>query len=179
MVVCKSGDAGLQKQMEQIYNDTYDYILKYVVRKCKNPSDIHDIVQNIYIKFYDKLVKGVTIEEPRRYLTQIAKNEVIDHYRVWGRESKLIPVFSKDEEENFNDIEKELSVTFDDPAPEILDELWQYLQSRDPLTFKIFVLHFHYDMKIDDVANSLEVTPSMVKNRLYRTIKEVREKYNI
>ena len=179
MVVCKTGDAESQKKMEQIYNDTYDYILKYVVRKCKNQSDIHDIMQNIYIKFYDKLVRGTVIEEPRRYLTKIAQNEVVDHYRVWGRDSKLIPVFSKDEEENFNDIEKELSVEFDNPTPEILDELWEFLQGRDPLTFKIFVLHFRYDMKIDDVAESLEITPSMVKNRLYRTIKEVREKYNI
>ena len=169
-------EKNLAEEMTRIYNETYDDVLKYVVCKCKNPSDISDIMQNVYMKFYNRLSRS-DIAQPSHYLIKIAKHEIFSHYKIWDLDQKNIPVFSENEEDNFNDIEYELSLEFSDSTPEIYGELWQFIENCDELTFKIFILHFQYDMKIDDVAEQLGVSPSTVKNRLYRTIKQLRAKY--
>lgn len=177
-VVCLT-DATLEEKMTQIYSDTYDRVLHYVVRKCKNPSDIPDIMQNTYMKFYKRLKKCEDIKNPEHYLLKIAKGEVCGHYRTWYAEVKNVPLFSKDEEDDFGDIEKELQCELQGNDTEICDELWDTIKSGDPLTLRIFILYFEYDEKIDDISKILHVNPSTVKNRLYRTLKQVREKQDI
>ena len=172
-------DAELNAKMTQIYDATYENVLKYVVCKCKNSSDIPDIMQNVYMKFFSRLKNHTDIEQPEHYLIKIAKHEIFNHYKLWNLDLKNIPVFSKTEEDNFGDIEDELSFELPESVTGIHSEMWQFIQSCDSLTFKIFVLHFRYDIKIDDIAEALSVSPSMVKNRLYRTIKQLREKYQI
>ena len=36
------------KEFEQIYNDTYDNVLKYVICKSNNLNDVDDIIQETY-----------------------------------------------------------------------------------------------------------------------------------
>jgi len=172
-------DTELNNKMTQIYDNTYNNVLKYVVCKSKNPSDIPDIVQNVYMKFYNKLKTGVDIEQPEHYIIKIAQNEIFNHYKVWKLDSKNIPVFSKTEDDSFSEIEDELTIDLPESSSEKCDELWKFIQNRDELTFKIFVLYFQYDMKIDDIAKNLEINPSAVKNKLYRTLKQLRAEYNI
>ena len=40
------------KLFEQIYNETYNNTLKYIVCKCNNLNDIDDIIQDTYLEFF-------------------------------------------------------------------------------------------------------------------------------
>lgn len=174
--------AKLEEQMTRIYHSTYPDVHKYVVSKSKSPSDIPDIIQNIYIKFYKRLEKRPDIEQPGHYIMKIAKGEIAEHYRGWYRDAGNIPAFSPNEENDFEgigDIEAELSAELSDFDSELVADLWDFIKSRDSLTFQIFVLHFQYDRTLEDVAKDLNIKLSTVKNRLYRTIKLVRERYHM
>ena len=56
-------------------------------------------------------------------------------------------------------------------------ELLLYIKQKDLITAKVFYLYYTLDMKLSDIATELNITESNVKNRLYRTIKELRKKY--
>ena len=42
-------------EFSKIYDETYNDVLRYVVCKCSNISDVEDIIQNIYLDVYKKL----------------------------------------------------------------------------------------------------------------------------
>ena len=170
----------LEREFNGIYDSTYNDIYKYVLSKARNVGDIDDIVQNVYLNLYNRLKKGGEIKEPVKYLVKTAKHEVYKNYRIVDRLAKNIPVFSKSEDENFENLELEL---LNEEANEIsgliLDEVWKFLRNGDVLTYKIFVLYFEYEEKLCDIAKILEVKESTVKNRLFRTLRIIREKYDV
>jgi RNA polymerase sigma-70 factor (ECF subfamily) len=170
----------LEREFNGIYDSTYSDIYKYVLSKARNIGDIDDIVQNIYINFYNRLKKGVEIKEPVKYLVKTAKHEVYKNYRVFDRLAKHVPVFSKSEDENYDNFELELlNEEKDEISGLILEEVWKFLKSGDVMTYKIFVLYFEYEEKLCDIAKILAVKESTVKNRLFRTLKIIREKYDV
>ena len=172
----------LEREFNDIYDASYTHVYKYVLSKARNSGDIADIVQNVYINLYNRLRKGGQIKEPLKYLIKSAKHEVYKNYRLADRLAMNIPVFSKREsdDENFDNLELELlSEEKDEINGLILDEVWKFLKHGDILTYKIFILYFEYDEKLCDIAEILEVKESTVKNRLFRTLKIIREQYNV
>lgn len=160
--------------LRNIYDETYDDILRYIISKCNNIEDVQDIIQNVYFNFY-KAIQKREILEPKRYLIRIARNEIYKTYGLLSLAKNNIPVFSL----GFEKTEKEfdsstLSFKENYDSSLICDEIYDYLQKNDELTFKIFLLHFKCDMKIKDISTKLKIKESTVKNRLYRTLKELK-----
>ena len=172
--------AELNQKFTEIYNSTYDGIFRYVLSKCRNSGDIPDIIQNTYLNLYTRMSRGADIKEPIKYLVKTAKHELYKIYGAWNLSSKNIPVYSKTEDENFEDIERELlTVEADEINSLLCGEIWKHIKNSDILTYKIFVLYFQYGEKLRDIAEILKVTESTVKNRLFRTLKQIKEKYNV
>ena len=172
----------LEREFNSIYESTYSNIYKYVLSKVRNAGDIDDIVQIIYISLYKRLKKSGEIKEPLKYLVKSAKHEIYKNYRLADRLAGNIPVFSQreSEDENFDNLELELlSEEKGEINGLILDEVWKFLKNGDVLTYKIFILYFEHEEKLSDIAKILKVKESTVKNRLFRTLKKIREDYNV
>lgn len=157
-----------EEKLKDIYDETYDDALKYVVSKCRNIEYVQDIIQNSYFNFY-KAMDKVEIKDYRKYLFKIIKNEIFKTYGVMGVLKNNIPMFSLNEEANI-----ELRENMDIDSKVFCDGIYDYLKEKDILTFKIFILYFKFDMRIIDISKKLKISESNVKNRLYRTIKELK-----
>ena len=53
-------------------------------------------------------------------------------------------------------------------------EVWEYLKKKDLETAKIFYLHFSEALKISEIAEKMQISQSSVKNKIYRTLKEMK-----
>ena len=58
------------------------------------------------------------------------------------------------------------------------EEIWYYLNNKNLMTSKIFYLYFCLDMKISEIAKELNLKESTVKNKIYRTLKELKNKFS-
>lgn len=167
-----------QRYFTELYDTTYREMLRYVVTRCRNVGDIPDLLQNIYLNFYRRLLRFGPdhFTEPRGYLFRIARDELFRHYRRAGRESASAAA-PPGEEEGAG--ETDASFLTEETAEDHLlcDEIWEDLKSRDLLTFRIFYLYFVSGSKLEEIAAELKVGPSTVKNRLYRTLHEIRSKF--
>ena len=93
------------KLFEQIYNETYNNTLKYIVCKCNNLNDIDDIIQDTYLEFFRVLKNGKKINDKKAYIITIAKNKIIEYYKT-NEKLKTFSIFqNKDEEENIIDLD--------------------------------------------------------------------------
>ena len=51
-----------KSEFHEIYNKTYNSILKFIAVKCQNVEDINDILQDTYTELYKILNKRTIIE---------------------------------------------------------------------------------------------------------------------
>lgn len=183
MVISEGGFFLKVMQLEDLlindYNDTYDHIYRYVISKCRNINDANDLIQNIYLNYYKRLKSKGPVDDPKSYLTKIARNELNKHYGLLNIIKNHIPVFSICNDEDFSSFEADLhkNINVDDTI--LCDEIWSYLEKGDVLILKIFTLYFISDLKIKDISKTLNISESTVKNKLYRTMKQINNIFNL
>lgn len=164
------------KLFDEIYDETYNDILKYVVLRSNNLEDAQDIVQNTYIALFKQMFKKKDIQDSTSYLKGIASHKVMDYYRFKYR-AKIVSLFEKKDESatildfvpSEEDIEK---ITI---RKENVENIWSFLKTKKTVISKIFFLYYYCDETIDEIANDLSLTSSNVKNHLYRTLKELKD----
>ena len=93
------------KAFEQIYNETYNDVLKFVICKCSNLDDVDDIIQETYLEFYKILQSEKEILDKKSYIITIAKNKIIKNYKMNGTNNNISLYQEKNEEEYIVDID--------------------------------------------------------------------------
>ena len=166
----------INQEFEKIYKDTYDYLLKFIVIKCYNINDVNDIIQDTYIELY-KIIKknNKKIDNLESFVCGIATNIIKRHY---NKKNKIKLLQNSDEEKDiFSKIPDDFDIEENLIIKDNCEKIWDYIETKDIYTIKIFYLYFRFDEKISDIAKELELNESNVKNKIYRTIKEIKNNF--
>ncbi|MHB1484250.1 MAG: RNA polymerase sigma factor [Saccharofermentanales bacterium] len=167
----------------EIYDNTYKKVLRYVISKCGNISDVSDIIQETYIELYTVLNKrGMDyIQNSDAFIMQIAKAKIYRHYTMSKKIKDFIPLFIKtDSGQEISPVDFEISNdTVEDEIVNkaLIENITAYISKKPDDIQKIFCLYYEIDLTIIQIAAELSISQSNVKNKLYRTVKEIRELY--
>lgn len=156
-----TGQKALDK-FDVVYNESYKDISRYVVLNANNIGDVKDILQNIYLEVY----KNIDKVSDKNYVFGIAKNVLKKYYRF--------KFLRKDDTEITDNIKSNINL-----EKTVMDKfdtelVWKYLKKKNNNIAKIIYLYYYEDFTIKEIANSLNLTESNVKNYIYRTLKESR-----
>ena len=166
-----------------VYYKTYKKTLKYVTSKCKNTEDINDIVQEIYVEVYSVMVKkGIEyIENIEAFVMKVTKSKIYKHYSLLEKVKEFIPIFFRtkdDKDENINEYEiSNYSIEEEIVNRELLEDISEFVYSKSDDVIRIFYMYYYLDLTITDIAKELSISQSNVKNKLYRTVREIRKIY--
>lgn len=159
-----------EKDFEEIYKQTYLNTLKFITVHCYDIADMNDILQDTYVEFYKILCKKriLEIEKTQSYIYGIANN-VIKRYGV--KKKNLVCLVNEENEDI--DVADTFDLEQNFMTKQDVQKVWDYIKSKDLITTKIFYLYFVLGLKIIEIAQELELTESNVKNKIYRTQKEI------
>ena len=180
------GNPDLDSYFDAVYAETIGPVSRFVVSHAARFQDTEDIVQNVYTRFYKRISeKGYAdIESTEAFLINIAKFECRSMFAGFKRRKDRDVILSDIDEEQSAAIEAEMSrdqkLLEDIMADKILaKQIFDDIMSGDEMSGRIFYLHFVCDMKLEEVANRLDIKLSTVKTKLYRTIEKQKKKYGI
>ena len=180
------GNPDLDSYFDAVYAETIGPVSRFVVSHAARFQDTEDIVQNVYTRFYKRISeKGYAdIESTEAFLINIAKFECRSMFAGFKRRKDRDVILSDIDEEQSAAIEAEMSrdqkLLEDIMADKILaKQIFDDIMSGDEMTGRIFYLHFVCDMKLEEVANRLDMRLSTVKTKLYRTIEKQKKKFGI
>ena len=164
-----------QKDFEKIYQETYYKTLKFIVIRCNNIDDVNDIIQDTYIELLRKIKKNVSldIDNIDKYIFGIANNVIKRHY--YKKKKENIVYYYDDENDNSLEIKDSFDLEQKIITKENVKEVWDYIKNKDLTTTKIFYLYFVLGLKISEVSNELNISESTSKNKIYRTLKEIKK----
>ena len=159
------------REFDSIYNETFNEIKRYVILKCRNIADVEDILQNIYTDAYKKLKKNVSVD--KSYIFGIANHKINDYYRFRFKD-KIVDYFKNEEDSGIENIRDEFNLEETVSNRYDTDKVWNYLKKKGGNVSKIMYLYYYEDFTIKQIADTLNLTESNVKNYIYRTLKELR-----
>ena len=167
------------KNFEEIYHATYHRTLRCIVCKCSNIEDANDILQETYVELYKILQrrKTVVLENYPNYIIGIAKKKLQKHYGLLYTLKNMSVFLNRDAEEYALDLPSTIDIETDTITKLNAEEVWKYIKQKKVIVIKVFYLYYYSDRKLSQIAKELGISESKVKNILYRTIKEIQEKW--
>jgi len=150
-------------------------ILAFITAKCGRTADIGDIFQDTYMELY-KILNGrgvdyVTNEKALVY--RIAKRKIARYYSLMQRLKINFKIDGENETELFDLIIDDFVIENYAADQAMLDEAKKLIKSKSEDIKKIFYLFYDLGLTIPEIAESMAISESSVKNKLYRTIKEL------
>jgi RNA polymerase sigma-70 factor (ECF subfamily) len=135
----------------------------------KSREDTEEIIQELFVKLWDKRDKMLTIQSFRPFIFRMARNRVVDWYRKNERQ-KNYALFC-----HTSDQTEAVSV-----ADELLFEEYHSIamQAIDRLSVRqrqIFNLRHTNDLSLNEVADELQISIHAVKKQLYEATRFIKE----
>ena len=173
----------IASRFDELYNSTNKAVLSYITAKCKNTADISDIFQETYMELYQVLIKrgAEYITNEKAFILRIAKQRIARYYSLLKRLRMFVSMTVTNEENEEMDLSNTDIESFliDDSMEDyvvnkmLADNLWQYIQKKPEEVKKIFYLFYDVGLTIPEIAQELSLSESSVKNKIYRTVKEL------
>ena len=165
-----------EETFREIYEKTYNKTLRFIIIKSKNLDDINDILQDTYFEFLKILNKNpnIDIESIDNFIIGIANNIIKRHHYKQAKAKEQAMTIEDEKLENIPDI---FSLEDSFLTKENVKEIWSFVKNKDIELAKIFYLYFFEELKISEVAKELKISESNVKNKIYRSLKELKNLY--
>lgn len=164
---------GKEEALRIIFRSHYQHLCYFASRIIGNQEDSADIVSEIFIKLFQKHNDFETLLKIKAFLYVSTRNRCLD----WLQLNRVRKTFSLSENEHVYDLQ---DPTDDQPIwmpykAELLDKIWQSVQTLPPQCRKIFIMHYYQQMKVNEIAKELNIPPSAVSNQLKIGINKIRK----
>lgn len=163
---------GDQTAFAEIYNQYRSKIFVYACSLCKSPDIAEEIVQEVFIKIWQKRDQINTELNFGAYIKKITLNHVLNHLKKIAREKSLqqqlflfIETIRNSTEDNL--LEKELLKTYDEAIAQL-----------PPQKKLIYNLSRNEDLTHDEIAKRLNISKNTVKNHMVEATRFIRNYVN-
>ncbi|WP_409299819.1 RNA polymerase sigma factor [Peribacillus sp. SCS-155] len=144
---------------ETYHQDTYNFLVYYI-----GSRDVEDLVQEVFIKAFQKLEKYESRSEPKTWLLAISRNVAIDFFRknkahYFLPESFLYHMSSRDKNPQELLLEDETK-----------NELYRLINQLKPTYRDIIILRGIMELTPDEVASVVNWSKTRVNLTFHRAI---------
>ena len=155
---------------DRVYGENAARLKKFIVVRIQSVSDMEDVYQEVWKRFYERTAV-VRPAEPIRYLVTIAKGELAKRYR--RRKSAC------EREEPLSEDVPDVQPPFEHALIERMDaaSVWRVVRMEPLMSYKSFVLYYGFDQSVRQIAETLHISENAVKARLYRTRERIRSEW--
>ena len=148
------------REYEQLLTLYLDSVYRVAMSGCRNLADAEDVVQNTFIKLWERKEAFADLEHARKWLIRVAVNECHSLWRTpWLKKTSYLedlqkePVFFMKERSELYDVVMELPV--------------KYRQ----------VVHLYYfeEYSVKEIAEIAKLSETAVQTRLQRARQKLKE----
>lgn len=155
---------GVEKAMNTLYFRYRDWVYGLAFRLCGNREDAQEILQEVFIYFFNKFPDFELRSSLKTFLYPVVKNTTLSTIR---KKRKIIPLDDSaaqsipDEKLNW-DVE--------------LRNLSEYMEGFSKEDRELVFLRFYDELQLNEIAEVLKVPLGTIKSRLNRLLSRLREK---
>lgn len=160
---------GEPSAVDYFFNKYANQLYRFVFSYLKSEADAEEIVQEIFIKIWEKRKDIDPNQAFRKYLFTIAINSIRKSFLKKAREEKFKAELYDVLMEQNNQEKEEINYAL---YLKILNEQIELLPKKRK---EIFVMHKKEGLTVNEVAEILDISPKTVENQLTSAMKSIRE----
>ncbi len=151
-----------------MYDSFSDEIFKFCLAKTRNRDEAMDLAQETFVKTWDYLRNGKSIDMARGFLYRTARNLIIDYYR-------------RKKPTSLDAILEEPGGDIPDAAPEPAGSdydrelLLERLKQLPEHHYEILVMRFIQELTIPEIATAYQESQNTVSVRIHRALKQAQK----
>lgn len=151
------------------YDKYVTRIYRFVYIRTSNQQIAEDLTQDIFLKIWQHLVDRKEIKSFQAFVFRIARNTVIDHYRV-NNKQELPLEYIEDMVGDAGDSEiKKLDKLID------ADTLIREINQLKPEYQEVLALRYIEDLAIDEIAEVIQKDKRNVRVLIHRALNKLKE----
>ncbi len=147
------------------YNLLKDAVYNYALRMLNDRDVAADVVQNVFLKFFEKIDSIRDELKVNIWIFTVARNEIFGEFRK--RKKDIDSIEKVAEKEKLH--ESGRSVIEDIELKEMRDLILQALDKLPPVSKEVFLLREYGGFSYGQIAELTGSTISSVKSRLFKT----------
>ncbi|HWW39868.1 RNA polymerase sigma-70 factor [Pedobacter sp.] len=163
---CSGGD---RKAYAQLYTFYFKPLYRHVFLFLKSREASEEIVQDVFVKIWENRNILSAVQNLKPYLYRVTKNLLLDHLRRLQTENRIIKMVSPETEP----IEDSTSDSIDHKDYIALSK--EAISNLTEKRREIFLMRTEQDLSLDEIADKLSISKSVVKKQLYASIAFIRE----
>ncbi|MDE3214356.1 MAG: RNA polymerase sigma-70 factor [Bacteroidota bacterium] len=160
------GDA---ESFRQIYEFYQGRVFLFAFRLTKSKSEAEEVVQEVFVKLWERREKIKIEKNFNAYLLTITKNLVIDNLKKASRDRNL-------QAKIYKNIQSLQDHSVDELIKKELERLQrQAIAKLSPRMRQVFLLSREEELTYEEIANRLGVSRNTVRNQVSEALKTIRE----
>jgi RNA polymerase sigma-70 factor (ECF subfamily) len=160
--------AGDRNAYAILYNQYLSGLYQYTFLFTKSKQASEDIVQNVFVRIWERRTLLVAIDSFKPYLYRSAKNLLLDEIRKNQAKARATEILKPQSEELAESSDDKLVY---DQYYKVAEEAISRLSEKRR---QIFLLRTREELSLDEIAANLSISKSVVKKQLYAGITFVR-----
>ena len=149
----------LEKSIEFYSDELY----RYLFFRARMPTQVDDILQETFIKFYHALENGTVIENDRVFLFRIARNTMIDYVR-----KEKVRKHSSTDDEHFSEPINDTKFTILDTTFSEFKKLLKKFGIEKNEELELMTLRYAFNHSVEEIAERLEKKPNTIAMQIKR-----------
>ncbi len=163
-------------EFEQIFRENYPRLLFHVNRIVSQSDDAEDIVGDVFFEIWNRRHElNIDRDGLKAYLYRSVSNRALNSLRRRGTAETSISLLTK-----LNEIRLDLISNYDPDTDvrrmEIRQAIEQAIESLPEKCRQAFTLSYIQDLKNQDIADIMNVSPRTIDAHIYRALRVLREK---
>lgn len=162
----------LQKAFSKIYDQNVEKIYRFVYIKVNSQEIAEDLTSETFVRVWESFKNGNTIENPRAFLYQVARNLIVDFYREKGRFQIISDEYIKGIIDPKNDLEEKIIKNAE------LERIRQALTKIKEDYQDVIIWHYLDNLSVPEIAKILNKSEDAVRVTLHRALNALRATVN-
>lgn len=156
------------EQLRRAYDTYYEKIARFCNIKLKNRTEAEDCVQECFMVYYKRILRGEEIVNTGAFLYKIADNLIKTQWRQDKKANNIIPLDDLAETLATDDIYEYSDIDYDSYAEKIIGILDEKEQN-------LYRLKYTEQKSIAEIAEELNISFDATAKRLSRLRQKVKE----
>jgi RNA polymerase sigma-70 factor (ECF subfamily) len=156
-----------EKLFLKLYDENAEALFRYCYFRVSSREIAEDLMQESFMRVWNYLAEGNTIDTPKAFLYRIASNLIIDHYRH-KKEMSLDTLV----EGGYDPVGEGASSITDFASAQ---HLLRLLDELDSQSREILTLRYVSDLSVTDIAKVIGQSENVVSVRIHRAIEKLKK----
>lgn len=165
------GKNNIEEAFEKLYFENYSYLCRSIYRFVRDEEITKDMVQDVFLKYWQKIGELRITESPKAYLQRACINQALNYLKEKERRTERELFYANEDSASAGNSDRPDAIYI---SSETSTNLNLAIDRLPPACRKAFLLSRHEQKNYKEIAKLLDISVNTVEKHIGKALKVLR-----